>query len=73
MKHDKFWMVWNPIGHTPTRKHRSREDANREATRLAKKNPRQNFFVLKAVGGFATEDTPVIPIKMTTAKDNTPF
>lgn len=48
----KFWMVYSPQGGAPTRRHLSRDLANSEATRLARRNPTKDFFVLKVVGGF---------------------
>lgn len=52
-KHDagRFWMVWSPQGRAPTMKHWTRDDADREALRLASSNPGLEFYVLKAVGG----------------------
>lgn len=45
-----FWVVWNPCGGAPTVRHRVFEDARREAKRLARETPDQQFFVLKSVG-----------------------
>jgi hypothetical protein len=55
----KFWMVWSPSGRAPTYKHDTRESANNEARRLSKACPSQQFFVLKAMGGF--QSIPVVP------------
>ena len=72
----KFWMVWNPAARGPAFKHDTRKSADDEAKRLAKANPRQSFFVLKAMGGFMA--TPVLtvpdepePIEM--VEDDIPF
>lgn len=43
-----FWMVWNPNGRAPVCRHRTEEDANTEATRLARQVEGQVFIVLKA-------------------------
>ena len=61
---NRFWMVWNPHGRSPTYRHESRESANKEAQRLARDNPGQVFVVLKAVGAFKSDvtDPAAIPI-----------
>ncbi|MEM1289765.1 MAG: hypothetical protein AAGH60_15560 [Pseudomonadota bacterium] len=51
-EHHKFWMVYNPLGRMPRYEHSSRGDADAEAQRLARENPGQKFFVLKAMGGY---------------------
>lgn len=48
-----FWIVWR-IGTTPSAFHYTEEDANAEATRLAKKNPGVAFYVLKADKYYST-------------------
>lgn len=55
----KFWMVWSPSGRGPTYKHDTRKSADDEAKRLARACPSQQFFVLKAMGGFIA--VPVVP------------
>ena len=50
----KFWLVWSPRGHVPTKKHQSFEIAEGEADRLAKIRPGRHFYVLECVG-FAME------------------
>lgn len=45
---EPFWMVWNEHGHSPTVKHLLHARAVTEAERLARANPGQRFFVLKA-------------------------
>lgn len=45
---EAFWMVWNEGGGTPRRRHTFRNDAEREADRLALANPGQRFYVLIA-------------------------
>lgn len=44
----EFWVVWRPRGGPPTVRHRTRQQADVEASRLAEENPGQGFFVLKA-------------------------
>lgn len=46
----KFWMVWREGGSSPTYRHQTKEAATAEAERLAKSNPDQVFYVLKATG-----------------------
>ena len=58
-KHHKFWMVWSPQGRAPTHKHWTKEEAEREARRLACISPGREFYVLKAVGGFQSSE-PVV-------------
>jgi hypothetical protein len=45
---EKFWMVWNPNGHAPTRQHPSRDKAMKEPERLARLDPNEIYFVLEA-------------------------
>ena len=66
---ERFWMVVNPSGSTPRVKHCSRGGADREAMRLAKMNPGQEFFVLKAVVGFAAKQPTVEKIKLASNTD----
>lgn len=47
---NKFWMVWNPVGRAPVYRHESRASAEREAERLAKLNPTNEFYILEALG-----------------------
>jgi hypothetical protein len=44
----KFWMITGD-GNSPKVRHANRQDAVREAERLAKANPGIQFFVLEAV------------------------
>jgi hypothetical protein len=41
-----FYLVWNPNGRAPSRRHPSRAAASLEAERLARANPGQEFYVL---------------------------
>lgn len=73
MKDERFWMVWNPGGRAPSRRHASRNAADAEAKRLASANPGQRFFVLKAVGGVLAESPKISEIKLTKPSDEIPF
>jgi len=53
-----FFMIWNPNGHSPTRKHWSIEDARIEAKRLATLKPTQKFIILRAVESFKFKPEP---------------
>ena len=46
---DAFWCVWNFCGHAPTVQHQSEAEAITEAGRLARLNPAQKFYVLRAI------------------------
>lgn len=72
-KQMRFWMVWNPEGRQPQYKHFTRTEADMEAQRLARVNPEQSFYVLKAVSGFKSQPSPVDQIKMFTDPDAIPF
>lgn len=45
----KFWVVWNPQGHSPTFRHDTEISAYEEAERLARLIPGQEFIVLGSV------------------------
>jgi hypothetical protein len=49
MDEDTFFLVWNPEGRAPTRKHETLDIAIGEARRLASLNQNQKFYVLRAV------------------------
>ena len=48
MENNQFWMVWNPERNAPTHRHLSKEQAEREAERLARANAGQRFYILQA-------------------------
>lgn len=54
-----FWMVWRTNGGVPTKKHRTLEAAEVEATRLAECTPGVRFFVLEALSFFEREIRPI--------------
>ncbi|MGH0004112.1 hypothetical protein ACQU0X_28910 [Pseudovibrio ascidiaceicola] len=72
-KEPRFWMVWNPQGSDPRYRHNTRRSADEEASRLARQNPGQEFFVLKAVGGSKAPHPTAEQIKITSSTDEIPF
>ena len=44
-----FWIVWAFESGVPTRQHASKEEALKEAERLAAKHPDKPFHVLQAI------------------------
>jgi hypothetical protein len=58
----KFWMITGD-GNSPKVRHPNRQDAVREAERLAKSNPGIEFFVLESVE-LITQPTGVISQKL---------
>lgn len=46
---DSFYMVWNPGNYPPTKRHKTREEAIKEAHRLCNKQPNTDFYVLEAL------------------------
>ncbi len=59
MQHrEPFWLVWNPQGYNPQRKHNTEEGATREAERLARANPGQTFIVMESVGALVVAFVP---------------
>ncbi len=45
---EPFWVIWNPEGRNPAFKHTSPVEARAEAQRLARLNPGQEFYILRA-------------------------
>lgn len=68
---EQFWLVWNPSGRAPTYRHLSKASANTEARRLARLNPENTFFALKASAGFRAEAPGLKSVKF--AVDPIPF
>lgn len=65
----RFWLVWNPSGSNPKRRHASESAANAEAKRLALSAPGSEFFVL-----FASDMYVAAGLKRTTfTEDDMPF
>lgn len=46
------WCIWTKTGSRPKRFHATREEAEAEATRLARKNPGKRFIVMQMVAKF---------------------
>lgn len=46
------WFVWTKHGRRPAFAHNTREDAEREAARLAAKRPGMKFIVMQTVSKF---------------------
>ena len=55
-----FYVVWCPTRGAPTVRHRTRADATAEATRLARNNPGEDFFVLATLSRVAKTDVVVL-------------
>lgn len=68
----RFWLVWRSGGSAPTYKHFIKEEAEKEAGRLALKEPGSVFFVLKSVSGF-NADIPMINAVKLIKGDDIPF
>lgn len=45
----KFFLVWTPNGHNPTKKHDHLGAAKKEAARLATENPSQKFYIMESI------------------------
>ena len=72
LEFSRFWLVWRSGGSAPTFKHFSKEEAEKEAGRLALKEPGAVFFVVKAVSGFHADIPPINTVKLIKA-DDIPF
>ena len=59
MENERFWLVWNPSRSMPQVRHLTRLDAMNEATRLAKLQPGEKFYILCATGLVESEAHPV--------------
>jgi hypothetical protein len=67
MTGENFYLVWREGGGCPTFKHPDYTSAAREAERLARGNPGQEFVVIAPVMGFKKTD--VEQIRYETADD----
>ena len=52
---DEGYFVWNPAQNAPRCQHQNKNDAVKEAERLAALNPNQRFIVLRAIGSAIKE------------------
>lgn len=59
----QFWMVWCEDGGSLRVKHYNKQLAVAEAERLAKLNPGQVFFVLKATAGVRAKEPDIDRVK----------
>lgn len=50
-----FYMVWTKTGWPPRKQHATRQAADQEADRLARRHPGKKFIVLRAVAKVAAE------------------
>ena len=73
MEQDQFWMVWNPLGYQPRMKHWNEDAAVREAKRLARENPGQQFYVLEAIAGVEKIDVAVHTYRASDSEWEIPF
>lgn len=58
MKQHKFWIVFGMNGYSggsPTYIHTSKKLAKSEAKRLARENPKKQFYVMKPIKGFTAK------------------
>jgi hypothetical protein len=62
---EAFWMVFSPQGGPPKCVHNIKCSAIREAERLARENPGQEFYVLQAIEGRCVEE----PMKRATLSE----
>lgn len=69
-----FFLVWNPARNVPTVRHPTREAATFEAERLARQQPGDQFFVLRACTVSCIPQTPVAtdPVQFAQRKLNKP-
>ena len=67
----QFWMVWRENSPTTRYMHGSKQSAVAEANRLARLNPEECFFVLKATHGVVASSPEVSTIRF--ISDDIPF
>jgi hypothetical protein len=53
---ESFYVVWNPRGGNPRVRHDYEGQAEQEAERLARENPGQQFYVLRATKFYERND-----------------
>lgn len=56
MSQKQFYMVWRGRGSVPTTQHETLETAEAEASRLARKEPGEVFYVLASVCEIKTDE-----------------
>ena len=52
-----FWMIWKEGGYPPTLLHKTLLTVQKEAQRLAEKQPKDRFFVLEAKAHVVFDET----------------
>lgn len=65
---EKFWMVFGVQRGSPTYRHTSKQAAQMEAKRLAKKHPGEMFIVLAAVDAFKAAVSEPENVRLTKSK-----
>lgn len=60
---EQFWLVWREDSSMARYRHPSKQHAMIEAERLAKLNPGECFYVLKATGGVVADAPEVSNVK----------
>lgn len=67
-----FWLVWSPNGaRSPTVKHRTEAEAEREAERLADLNPGREFYVVQPTYHVVSQRR--LTTRYATGDDGVPF
>ena len=73
MNQSPFYLVWNPNGWPPKYEHRNYESAEREATRLARENPNQKFYVLAPLSEVVRNDVLITKYEPDSEDSDVPF
>lgn len=60
MSNESIYLVWNPCGENPTKRHGSLESAREEARRLCQFNQGAEFYVLRAIESIEYRTDPFI-------------
>lgn len=68
-----FWMIYGIGRGAPTHMHGSRNEAEREAKRLARASPDTCFVILESVAAVIKRDVDVITIRGRDEGDGIPF
>lgn len=67
-----FWLVWNPEGNAPTKRHLTEQSAINEAERLARQCRGKRFTVLRSIETRVVDDMRRIE-HVTDIDDELPF
>lgn len=60
MNNNHFWMVWNLNNRNPSHRHSREDEAFKEAERLARKHPNEEFYVVVAIGCAKKTDVQIV-------------